>query len=66
MKDGAEFQGLVLTGIWLLILLAFGKRPFQQAGTWRANAICYMDDVGNQSDGAKKYRRETSYPELLP
>lgn len=30
----------------------------------RANAVSYLDEHGNQSDGAKAYRREETFPEM--
>lgn len=58
------FESLCLSGIWLLMLLALGKRPITQAVTWRANAIGYFDAHGLQTDEASAYRRETTFPEL--
>lgn len=59
-----SFENLVLRGIWLLILRAFGANPRVQATSLRANMINYFDEVGNSSDDAKKYRREDTFPEL--
>lgn len=59
------FESLCLSGIWLLILFAAGKRPVHQATTWRANAIGYFDEHGVQTKDAKAYRRDTTFPELM-
>jgi hypothetical protein len=53
-----SFEGPVLQGLWLLILLACGSKPKTYCHSWRANALFYMDD------DAKAYRREVSFPEL--
>lgn len=58
------FEALVLSGIWLLVLIAFGKRPISQAVNFRINALGYMDEHGRPGDGPKEYRRETAFPEL--
>lgn len=60
------FQSLVLSGIWLLIMAACAKNIYHRAGIWRARAISHFDVVGNQSEGAPKYRREETFPELQP
>lgn len=60
----ASFESLVLRGIWVLILRSFGANPKTYAHSFRADAVSYMDEVGNQSDGARAYRRENDFPEL--
>jgi hypothetical protein len=68
MDDEAErrmrFEGLVLSGIWLLVRFAAGQRPTYSAAKWRSNAIGHMDLVGLQHDEAKAYRRSETFPEL--
>jgi hypothetical protein len=59
-----SFEGLVLQGLWLLVLLACGSNPKTYCHNWRANALFYMDEVGTAGDEAKAYRREVGFPEL--
>lgn len=59
------FESLCMSGIWLLILFAAGKRPLHQSIYWRANCLDYFDEHGKQTEAAKKYRRETTFPELM-
>lgn len=62
------FEALVLQGLWAVMLLAAGLaagyRNFHRAMDWRADAIGYLDEHGNQSDGAKVHRRERAFPEI--
>lgn len=66
MSGGRQiyFESLILQGIWLLILLAFKGNPKPQSYIWRANAIEYLDQFGNQLPEAKEFRRNISFPEL--
>lgn len=68
MKDERRtaFESLVLSGIWILIRMGFGKRPTGDATSWRANVIPYFDQHGLQHDEAKMYRRAVTFPDLHP
>jgi hypothetical protein len=58
------FEALVLQALWLLVRYAAGMKPTSQAHGWRANALAHMDANGVQTNEAKEYRRETSFPPL--
>lgn len=57
-----SFEALVLQALWILILRLApgGSRPVG----WRADAIAYLDEHGNQSDGAREHRRHETFPEI--
>lgn len=55
------FESLVIRGIWLIAKAV--AHPSWTRGAWRADAIAYFDEVGNQSEGSKAHRRERDYPE---
>lgn len=55
------FQHLVLNGIWILVLLAFGKKPHKQALNWRSSAVAFGDLHGAQGEQAYEYRRDVTY-----
>jgi hypothetical protein len=60
------FQHLVLAGLWVLILRAFGKVAIDQAINFKINAIAFGDMFGLRGDEAKQYRRENTYRGDLP
>lgn len=62
-KEEADFQFryLVVSGIWMLARLILHANKTITVN-WRADAIVYFDDQGNQSDGAKDYRRNNTFP----
>jgi hypothetical protein len=49
------FEALVLRALYI-VLKATMKGPLLT--DWRADAIGYLDEHGNQSDGAKQLRRD--------
>ena len=55
------FRSLVLSGIWTIIRAVRPNRTFGYE--WRANAVTYMDEHGQQTDEARKYRRDITFPE---
>jgi ascorbate-specific PTS system EIIC-type component UlaA len=66
LNNNHVFQGLVLSGIWILIMRSFGMPATKQIANFQSGAIGHMDQVGNQSSGAKEYRREVTYPMVKP
>lgn len=67
------FESIVLSALWLIITMIFYWRKSQGgAGSGmtfgaehvRGNMLLYMDQVGLQHEGAKKYRRSDTFPEL--
>jgi hypothetical protein len=59
------FRALVLSALWIIIRAAPRDRlNWHAADDWRGNAIAYMDEHGQQTDDAKKYRRLVTFPEL--
>lgn len=58
-----HFRHLVLSGIWMLARLIVNPRwAGSNSADWRAEALAYCDDQGNQSEGAREYRRTRTYP----
>lgn len=53
------FQALVLQGLWTIMKLT--QRTHPDAVRWRADAIWHMDLIGQQTEDAKKYRREVTF-----
>lgn len=69
MTDGERdrrtaFEAIVLHGIWVLISLAWGRKPHDGTSWWRSHALSYMDEHGLQSEEAKTCRREKTFPEI--
>lgn len=58
------FEAMLLSGIWIVIMLGFGKKPWIKAAEWRAAVITYFDYHGAQGADAKRYRREQTFPDL--
>jgi len=58
----AVFECLVLQGMWVLILCAFGAQPRKQAANFASGALAYCDEHG---PGDPQYRRDVSFA-ILP
>ena len=54
---------LMLSGIWMLARL-ISHRDVRTAREWREHAISHLDVIGQQTDAARAYRRETTFPEI--
>jgi hypothetical protein len=61
MNRNDMFQHLVLNALWVLIVRAYGGNATDAALNFRSSAISFGDMYGNQSEEAKKYRREVTY-----
>ena len=61
-EERTAFTVLVLSGIWLIARAAsLGKMP-HDGHIWRSHAVGHMDLIGQQTDEAKEYRREITFP----
>jgi hypothetical protein len=60
-----HFRVLVLKGIWMLArIIVAPKLAAHVANDWRADALTYLDDQGNQHPDAPEHRRTREFPPI--
>lgn len=66
-ERNGHFQHLVLKGIYciLLALVATNPRAKSPANNFRIDALGFGDLYGRQTEEAKTYRREVTYPPIV-